>query len=950
MSGAELRLSMLLTAQGEQARRELQATGKAAADLRTAATGAGVQVTGLGEAGEAAAQGLGTMAAANDNLGRAAAEAASAIEGQGQAAEAAAQATDAARQSADLADAAYRRLASVAGMALGTIVGAVSIRAIAGMADTWSDLSARVGLAVGDMDRAGPVMDRLADIANRTYSSLTLTAEGFLLNSTSLTELGYRYEQQLDYLESVNNALVVSGARGERAARVSEALARGMALGELRGDGLNTVLQDGGRITQLLAERLGVTTNELRKLGADGAITGRIIYEALTGNLEKLRAEAESMPATIEDGFQRIQSNLLRLVGTMDQAVGASAGVASVLISVADNLDRIAVYAGLGAGVLALRYTPAIVAAAAGTTAATAAVNAFRLALARWPLGLALIGLGEIAYRLSQIERVAPGTGDAIDQAQQAQTLLNDALEEFNRDRSPTARTRLIEQATQTRDLAAAALAAAEAEILLMRAEAERFRNAPVEERGLLGDMVDDANQRELEAADAIVQSLSDGLATAQASLERAANTSLAPTISAGAEAATRLADEISRALGAMQSLSAQSMTALDDARIRNQHAGDPVATARGLAEARMRRAQEPIRADLGGNAGREIWRLDAEVSAEGERAAEIARLDADTAARTRGSRGGSSRATESQARGVDQLIASLQTELDLLRETDPVMQEMIRHREALAQAEEWERQAIEDLIRTRLDESMVLDQVQRQMEDVRELGHDVIRGIMQDLRDGALAGDILANVLDRIADKLLDLGASGFADILFGAKGSSDGGLLGGFIGGLLGGAKKNALGDVVGEPTMFAYADGRLGVMGEAGAEAIMPLTHAMGEGVGAVMGGVETTLPLTRLASGKLGVEVPQPFAMGGTFGHVPPPPIRPGREDFGRTHGGGTGAELIGTLRIGLEKGLTAQWQGEMRGLAMEIVDRGIDQYDRHLPDRMAQIGADPHLKG
>ena len=72
-----------------------------------------------------------------------------------------------------------------------------------------------------------------------------------------------------------------------------------------------------------------------------------------------------------------------------------------------------------------------------------------------------------------------------------------------------------------------------------------------------------------------------------------------------------------------------------------------------------------------------------------------------------------------------------------------------------------------------------------------------------------------------------------------------------------------------------------GQLGVMGEAGPEAIMPLTHGMGAGVGARIGGRETTLPLARLASGKLGVALPEDlgaraFATGGAFGYVPPPP--------------------------------------------------------------------------
>lgn len=63
--------------------------------------------------------------------------------------------------------------------------------------------------------------------------------------------------------------------------------------------------------------------------------------------------------------------------------------------------------------------------------------------------------------------------------------------------------------------------------------------------------------------------------------------------------------------------------------------------------------------------------------------------------------------------------------------------------------------------------------------------------------------------------------------------------------------------LNQVVSQPTLFPMADG-VGLMGEAGQEAIMPVGDG---GVLAVIGGRETRLPLTRGAGGRLGVAVPE-----------------------------------------------------------------------------------------
>jgi len=130
--------------------------------------------------------------------------------------------------------------------------------------DVWSDLNARVGLAIGNMDASAQVMDRLATVSRRTYPALETTAESFVRNATTLRELGKNTAQQLDFTEALNLALVVSGAKAERATMLQEALGRAMAGGALRGQELNSVIEQGGRVAEAIAEELGVGVNQLR--------------------------------------------------------------------------------------------------------------------------------------------------------------------------------------------------------------------------------------------------------------------------------------------------------------------------------------------------------------------------------------------------------------------------------------------------------------------------------------------------------------------------------------------------------------------------------------------------------------------------------------------------------------------------------------------------------------
>jgi hypothetical protein len=250
--------------------------------------------------------------------------------------------------------------------------------------------------------------------------------------------------------------------------------------------------------------------------------------------------------------------------------------------------------------------------------------------------------------------------------------------------------------------------------------------------------------------------------------------------------------------------------------------------------------------------------------------------------------------------------------------------------------------------------------------------GREVFGGILADARAGADGVEILLNALDRLADRLAEMAL----DTLFGA-GEGDYGLFGDLLGAALGVAApapalsapvaaaldailaadghafaagrvlpfaKGGLpslgdfsGSVVDRPTLF-------GLMGEAGPEAILPLA---GGGVGAILGGEETTLPLARLSDGRLGVRL---FADGGVVGA--PAAWRAAALD---ARGGAAGPERAGAggaidMTVTLDPGLRAAIVAEAGQLAVRIVEQRFDVYDRNLKERVRDVTRDPSYRG
>lgn len=348
------------------------------------------------------------------------------------------------------------RLAAVAGTIIGRFVAmagaALSVGAYIRLADVWSDMQSRVGAAIKDMSAAPALLLRLADVANASYAPLNQTVETYARNSLVLRQLGLSAQQTADFTESLNHMLVITATKGERAASVQNALSKAMAVGKLNGDGLETVLANGARVAEALATKLGTTVNGLRDMAAQGKITSGVIAGALLDSLEDVREEAGEMPATVADGFTRIGTGIQVIVGVFDQLSKTSGSLAGVLVAVGDALLNVGRWisengqlvqtvfvsiigaAVVGATVLVSRYAASMVMAAGSTVMAAVATGTLSGALGVLSTAISATGIGAFVVvagiLVGQFARLVSVTGSLGE----AWTLVKDvAAEAFER-------------------------------------------------------------------------------------------------------------------------------------------------------------------------------------------------------------------------------------------------------------------------------------------------------------------------------------------------------------------------------------------------------------------------------------------------------------------------------------------------------------------------------------
>ncbi len=733
---------------------------------------------------------------------------------------------------------------------LAGIGAALGTRELIRMTDTWTDLNSRVRLAAGGMAEGQEVMQRLGEVARRTYSSLEQTAEGYLLNATALRELGYSTNQTLDYTEAVNNALVISGAKGQRAEAVMNALSKAMAGGALRGKNLNTVIEQGGRLAEALAEGLGVGVNQLRSLGQQGRITGRDIVSALSSQMERLRREAEEMPATIGDGVQLLQNAMLDYVGNADQATGVTARISEALVIMADNFDKTAdavlQVAGVIAGALIGRSIAGMIAklglAGSALISFTRALSAVRTVAG---LTMAISGLGAAAGPVGlliggAVTAAVIAYSSSTAEARDVSEAYAAALEKV-RARAEDAKDEIIEAADavdEMRQLLAAAIDVGESETERLTAAVRRYIQLLAtmpdvvsrEQLDELRDLVERFQVGEVSAGDLrqaiealastnpdvagmldpLLADIEENIAAIRQLKAELTTLDSSPTFERGGRARARQALEATREEGRVYEEAAlrraslsRDQLALENeiARVKKQAADDEVK----LTEAQVRRIAE---ANIAGNATR---------SAEGKttRADEYERL----------------------TQRINEQVAAIHAENAALAALNPLVEdygyalERARTEQDLLTAAERAGLEVTDDLRTeiagladqyaqasvearKLAESQ--DEIRRRAEEMRDLQRDVARGIVDGFRQGRDAADIFADALDRIASKLLDIAFDNMFSAAGGGVGSGLGGLLGFSGGGYTGAGGTHQPAGVVhrGEYVFSKAATSRIGV----------------------------------------------------------------------------------------------------------------------------------------
>ena len=153
--------------------------------------------------------------------------------------------------------------------------------------------------------------------------------------------LGASQEDIAIATQSVAQSVALSGANAESAAAAIIQLGQGLASGQLRGQELNSVLEQLPRAAQAIADDLMIGLGTLREMAAEGMITSEVVFGALVNQAGRLNDEFQGVQVTFSQAGAVLNTGITTFVGNLDAALGITGFIIDQVVSIGQTLNTI---------------------------------------------------------------------------------------------------------------------------------------------------------------------------------------------------------------------------------------------------------------------------------------------------------------------------------------------------------------------------------------------------------------------------------------------------------------------------------------------------------------------------------------------------------------------------------------------------------------------------------
>ncbi|HAV5563719.1 TPA: phage tail tape measure protein, partial [Acinetobacter baumannii] len=224
----------------------------------------------------------------------------------------------------------------------GYMAGLVTINAAINNMDTYTGLQNRLKLVTNNQAELNKATEDTFQIAQKTYSAWDSVLQVYQRFSDNAKTLNLTMDDTARLTETVSKAVAISGASAEAADAALVQFGQALASGTLRGEELNSVMEQTPALAKAIAQGMGITVGELRSIAAEGKITSQAIVKALRNVESDVDALFAKTDITIGQSLTLLNNEITKFVGEAGKGSGAAQVLAGSIQTLASNLDLIA--------------------------------------------------------------------------------------------------------------------------------------------------------------------------------------------------------------------------------------------------------------------------------------------------------------------------------------------------------------------------------------------------------------------------------------------------------------------------------------------------------------------------------------------------------------------------------------------------------------------------------
>ena len=189
------------------------------------------------------------------------------------------------------------------------------------LSDQLTQVQARINGITGDLQETARVQNMIYQAAQRSRGSYQ-EMMGTVASLKSQTGDTFKsMDEATAFVEAMQKQFKIAGTDATGISSTMYNLTQALSTGVLRGQDLNIVMSNAPQIAQRIAQYMGLSVGELKKVAAEGKVTSDIVKAAMLGAAGDIDKEFQAIPKTFGDVAQQAKNMGIRTFQPIGKAI-----------------------------------------------------------------------------------------------------------------------------------------------------------------------------------------------------------------------------------------------------------------------------------------------------------------------------------------------------------------------------------------------------------------------------------------------------------------------------------------------------------------------------------------------------------------------------------------------------------------------------------------------------